>query len=501
MKNTTFRLKPFILLFSLMLVVSFCFDTTKEGLWNPAYLFWPLVFLIVFLSLRKSIIYSEDTILYVIMLTGILIKTAYVLYTAIYTRQHDVIDFGVGEGHAGYIEYIYFNNSLPQGDPREKWAFFQPPLHHIIAALWMKFCNKFTHVYRQLQENVQALTLFYTAAVEVFSLFICRELKLKKKGMIAALLIISIHPVFILMSGSINNDALSLVLSLACFYFLIRWYKEGGLFRIILIALTLGLSMLAKLSGGMIAPAVAFVFLLKLIREDKKGRLTCLLHYFIFAIIVFPLGIGWEIRNMISYGMPFNYIPPVGEILEKRDFISRFLDIRTNSIYPSMVAYNDPYDEYNIIVALFKTAIFGEYDFGRLMPAINAFALPLFITSVLLAMLALLSMILTLAKSVKDREFSIKRDNPADIKWTLFIYYITMLGAYFSFAFKSDNFSAQDFRYIAGVIVVQSLFLAMFRAEIEDKSLPARSIDVLCLGFGIFAVLVYIMLGFSVKAG
>ena len=59
-------------------------------------------------------------IVYAVMIAGILIKTVYIFYTAVYTRQHDVIDFGAAEGHGAYIEYILLNKSLPKGDPREK---------------------------------------------------------------------------------------------------------------------------------------------------------------------------------------------------------------------------------------------------------------------------------------------------------------------------------------------------------------------------------------------
>ncbi|MBQ7565115.1 MAG: hypothetical protein IJT16_14145, partial [Lachnospiraceae bacterium] len=208
-KNASFEYRPFLYLCTVVLVLCFCFDTTQESLKNPAYFFALTAILIAFFTGRGIRKMSDINPIYIILTLGILLKVFYVLYTAVWTRQHDVIDFGVGEGHAGYIEYIYFNNSLPQGDPREKWAFFQPPLHHIISALWMKVCNRFGLVYRQLQENIQGLTLFYTAGTTLLSYEICKELKVEGDGLKAAMLLISFHPVFVLMSGSINNDALS----------------------------------------------------------------------------------------------------------------------------------------------------------------------------------------------------------------------------------------------------------------------------------------------------
>ncbi|MCR5108180.1 MAG: glycosyltransferase family 39 protein [Lachnospiraceae bacterium] len=496
MKNSSFALKPFILLFTLILTVSFCFDTTQETLKNPAYLFAFIAGTVLILTFWKDIKKDEMTVIYIIMISGILLKTAYVLYTAVYTRQHDVIDFGAPEGHAAYIEYIYYNNALPTGDPREKWAFFQPPLHHVIAAVWMKLCNKFTHVYRQLQENVQALTLFYTSAVEILSLFICRELKLKKKGMLAAMLLISFHPVYIIMSGSINNDALSLVFSIAALYIAILWYKNPCLPYIILLALAIGLSMLAKLSGGTVAPAVAFIFLLRFIR-DEKDRIKYLIWFVIFGIIVFPLGIGWEIRNMISFGMPFNYIPPVGEILPQTGFVSRILDIRINSIYPSMIAYGDKYDEYNVIVQMIKSSLFGEYDLGLDAPFVTPFAVVLFISAILLVLCGVYVKASLIKGIIRGRSFNIRRESMSDLWVMLFIYYIVMLISYFSFALSSDNFSAMDFRYISAVIVTDGLFFGIYTDGRPEEEGRVKVVFLLLYIFCLSSFLVYILLGFG----
>ncbi|MCR5734833.1 MAG: glycosyltransferase family 39 protein [Lachnospiraceae bacterium] len=499
MKTQSFALKPFILLITLVLFISFCFDTTAETLKNPAYLFVMICALILIFTFRKSIKRDEMTLINAVMIAGIVLKTAYVLYTAVWTRQHDVIDFGAPEGHAAYIEYIYFNNALPVGDPREKWAFFQPPLHHIIAAVWMKVCNKFIHTYRQIQENVQALTLFYTGAAEVFTLFICKELKLKQKGILAAMLLVSFHPVYVIMSGSINNDALALMYSVITLYVAILWYRKPTYLNIIILALSLGLSMFAKLSGGMTAPAVAFIFLIKLIREVKSGEKKALpkliLQYVIFALIVFPLGIGWEIRNMILYKMPFNYIPPVGELFENRGLVARLFDLRMDSVYPAMVNYGKTYDEFNVFLLMFKTAVFDEYDLSLLSRFVNPTACILFVTSVILALTALFATVRKAVLVAKNREFSLKSQSDADLWIMMIIYYVTMLAAYFMFALSHADFSAGSFRYISPVIIVEAFFLAGLTDDMEKKTAGRILFATLAL-FAVSSLITYAAIGF-----
>ncbi len=472
---------------ALVLFLAFCMDTTAETLRRPQYLFFLIAVFLVLFVFRKLVDITEPAS---ILLLGVMMRTAYVLYTAIWTRQHDVIDFGTGEGHAGYIEYIFSNLSLPDGDPRTRWAFFQPPLHHIIAGAWMRFCAHFGLAARQLQENVQLLPLFYVSAVTILTFFIARELKLKPWGMRIVLYIVCFHPTLIIMSGSINNDALSLALATLAVYLVILWYKDPSYKLTVMLALSIGLSMMAKLSGGTVAPAVAAIFILKLIR-DKKNILKYIPKFLVFGIIVFPLGIWWEVRNMVKFGMPFNYIPAVGEQLNAGLF-ARLFDIRTKSVYPCLVANGAGYDEYNVFLGMLKTALFDDAHLGMESKNINLFAVILFITAVILAVLSLIATILVLKdkKGIYDMSF--------EHKLLFGVLYVSLIISYFSFALGSNNYSAMNFRYIALAIPVEALFLGVFADAIQDKQhVRFRLFGATVLAFAAASASTYILLGFA----
>ena len=116
-------------------------------------------------------------IIIALFLLGIFIKLYYINYTETWERQHDVISFGADEGHAAYIEYILNNKSLPDFDPREKWGFFQPPLHHIISAFVMDVSMKAGLDIKRCQENTQIPTLIYMILLSVMSLYIFAKLR------------------------------------------------------------------------------------------------------------------------------------------------------------------------------------------------------------------------------------------------------------------------------------------------------------------------------------
>jgi len=488
-RKSSFCWEPFLILAAVALFISFGLDTTQETLKSGQYLMALAAALLLTAGLCR---YLPVNAVSVIIALGIFLKLAYVLYTATWTRQHDVIDFGTGEGHAGYIEYLLQNKALPDFDPRTVWAFFQPPLHHIVAAVWMKLCTFTGVAYRQAQENIQALTFCYMGAVMLFSYFTCREIGLKKWGMRVAMLLISFHPIYVMLSGSINNDALSLALSAAALYLAVVWYQRPGVPVILLLGACIGLSMMAKLSGGVIAPAVAALFLLKLIQEKQRWK-KYLVQFAAFAAVVLPLGLWWTVRNSVLYDMPVNYIPPVGEQLEYTGIFHRLFDIRLHSVYPAMKAYGDAYDEYNVPLALMKTSLFGEYNLGLEWEAITPFATVLFIAGVLLALAAFAAMLYVMF----SKKSALKKE------WKLFfgILYASLFTSYCSFAFGYSNFSAQDFRYVALVIVVEALFLGLFVDGLDFKEKGQRIYGIIIIGAaGIFAAsscIVYLMLGFA----
>ncbi len=483
----SFTIQPFILLMALVLFLAFCMDTTAETLNEPQYLFLLIAVFLVLFVFRQLVSISGPAL---ILLSGVILRTIYILYTATWTRQHDVIDFGTGEGHAGYMEYIYQNLRLPEGNPTQTWAFFQPPLHHIISGLWMRFCAHFGLAYRQVQENVQLLTLFYICAVTILTFFICKELKLKSWGMRAALLTVCSHPALTIMSGSINNDALSLLFAVLAVYLVILWYDKPSYKLIIMLALSIGLSMFAKLSGGMVAPAVASLFLLKLIK-DRENISRYIPQFIVFAVIVFPLGIGWEIRNMIRYHMPFNYIPGVGEQFNV-PLIRRIFDIRMHSVYPAMKISGDSYNEFNVPLTMIKTSLFDDANLALTTGSnsITLFAVILFISAVILAVISFVATLLILF----DRK---NRYGMAFEHRLLFgVLYATLLFSYLAFSFGSNNYSAMNFRYIALIIPVEAVFLGIFTDACTNKQhISFRLFAASIVSFAAVSASTYLILG------
>lgn len=486
-KNTSFNIRPFIGLFIIVLFTCFVLNICSGTLLQFRYFMTLVIAAALILLFRKSIKFTDAT---VIIASGVLIRWLYILYTEVWERQHDVVSFGCGEGQAAYIEYFLSHKSFPDFDPRSIWGFFQPPLHHIISAIWMKIAFIFGYSETQAQENIQGLTFFYLSAVLVLTYFICKELELKKWGTRIALTLVAMHPVFILLSGSINNDALSLFFMVLALYLAICWYKRPKLITIILLGLSIGLAMFSKLSAYMVAPAVAALFILKLI-EDKENIKKYILEYVVFGIFCVPIGLFWTVRNMIVWDMPINYIPEVGGQFEV-SFAQRLFDFRMTSVFPALVEYGDSHYEYNIFISMIKTSLFGEYNYAEKSRIFTPICSVLFVAAIVLAVIAFIATLILL--------FSKKSTMKKEWRWMLGVLYLTVMGSYLGFALSYSNFSAEDFRYASIVIIVEGIMLGIFSDNLsEDETEKNKVILPIIKGatalFSACSFITYVLLG------
>lgn len=463
------------------LFVSACLDTTGESI--RTYQFGTFVFVLLLLGVIFRKYLPKDFSVWAIA-GGSFLKLSYICYTPVWLRQHDVIDFGYHEGHAAYIEYLLNNRHLPDFDVRQLWGFFQPPLHHILAACWMWLQRRLGVAEKIMQENVQVLTFSYMVITVIVTYLICKEMNMKKRGTFITMLITSFHPMFIILSGSINNDALALCLSMISVYVALLWYKTPRISTIVVLALSVSLAMFAKLTSALVAPGIAALMIYSLIKNRERLK-SYIVQFLCFGIIAFPIGLFWPLRNAIGWGVPINYIPQVGEQLEHSGFVSRVLDIRMTSVYPSLVSLGDSYDEYNTVVQMMKSSLFGEYNYGQISPLVTPFAIVLFAVSVVLALLSLYATVTMI--------FSKKSMMTLDYK--LFfgsIYFVFVIG-YLSFSLGYSNFSAQDFRYAAIAIIIEALFLGLWSDESKEK--PAKIIQYLCIIFAASSSCVYLLIG------
>lgn len=420
--------------------------------------FVPAVFAIY---LKKKNMLDAKTGCALIILASAVLKLIYISYTPLDVRQHDVGEFtSGGSGHLGYIEYLYSSLNLPDFDPREKWQFYHPPLHHIICALWLRVLNLFGIGTESGVNTLQYLTLTYSVILSFFAYRIFKRLGLKSKGLVCATALVAFHPTLIILSGSVNNDMLSSLFAVMAIFYTIKWAQDMKMSDIIKTALCIGLGMFTKLSVGLIAPAVAAVFLVVFIKNIKSFK-KLIPQFAVFAVICCPIGLFWSIRNYIKFGMPLNYVP----MISKDSY--QFLDVPAATRLTDWSLYqfaspftqwgpsrdNGAYLEFNPFVALLKNSMFDEETLFSGNITLQSFCVALFFVNIIIIAFSLISMVIQL---VKNKELKL------ELKLLLTLAFAVIFGNYIVFCINYPHICTQNTRYCVPLIAVGAAFVGMY---------------------------------------
>ena len=415
----------------------------------------------VYLGVRGKLTVRNGILL--IMAAGFLVRLCYIISDPITTIQHDVGSVGSGKGgHITYIEYLYDNKMLPDFDVRTKNQFYHPPLHHIFAAVWLQIQTLMNIKYEYAFENVQLLTLFYSTLCMILSYKIFRQLGLNGISLVMATAVIALCPTFYWLSGSINNDILSVTFMLGAILNTIYWYKNQTIKNIINIALCIGLGMMTKLSAWMVAPAVAFIFIYaffkNILDKDNRNIKKYIIQYISFLAVCAPLGLFWSVRNYIRDGVPIGYVLQLSKTSKQYigdiPVMQRLFDFSAyqfSDVGDQFTMYNGSYNEFNPLVALFKTAMFDEMVTVKNFADIDGINKMLFWSAVVIGIIGFISMIFVSFRKVKEMS--------VPMKIFLWLLYSVIFVSYYIFCFKFPHVCTQNIRYTVPLIVIGAYFV------------------------------------------
>ena len=482
----------------------------KENI-SLVFLFFVITaFLLLFVFLRNDTIDTKH-IAGIIILLGFGLRLTYILYTTVYERQHDNGTLGQVGGHLGYIS-SFWNDlfSLPKENAKEIYQYYHPPLHHFTVGVFLNILKFFGYSdIKEVGECIQYVTLFYSSACMVLMYKLLRVFNISKVPLLLGLSVTAFHPTFLILAGSVNNDMLSILLMLAAALNTVYYYKNSTYANIIKIALCVGLAMLSKMSGWMVAPAIAVVFIAVMIKQKNK-RLDIVKQWVVFGVICVPLGLVWSIRCLIKYDMPLGYVMKFDESIamylgNKYTFLQRLTDFSSfqfDSVYDQYGWYHCPYYEYNPTIALFKTSMFDEAQYSA---PLDFWAVSLFLINIVLALVAVAAMIYVLIsrKSMMD----------SIMKVFFTLLYAVPVVSYYIFCDQYPFTCTMNIRYAVMSIFTGAFFLSAMLNILMKNNVSAlknntNKSGILILNniavygtaaviilFSFFAVVTYIMIG------
>ncbi len=477
-----------IIFFWLILIID-----PAEALNNISrYLFYFSIFISAIITLFVASFYSNyksnlklsyQTMVYMIIILGVLLRLFYTYYTPYWVRQHDVGTEIDGYGHLSYIYHFATTFELPAYNSGQ---FYHPPLHHFISGMFIRLFSLLGYTTERTYESLQYLTCFYSSLAIFISYNIFENLCSNKGLRLICLLLVSLNPTFIILSGSINNDMLSILFFLICLSYLIKWYNESTYKNIIIMALALGLGMMAKLSVVMIAPVIAAVFLYKLIKNYNNFNIYK--QFLIFGIISIPLGMWHSLLYLYRFKQPLGYVLPLDPASDiytgNYSFFDRFIFYPIGEFINSPYAF--PFEDYNLWGYVVKCFTFGEYTFAENV-LFQSWILLIFSALLMLSSVACVFYLIFYYGFIKNKAFF----NIMLGIWT------TQIISFVYFNIKYPFGCTMDTRYITPAIICGAYFIYLFfetSANIKRQLLINKLFYVLILGFGISSIWFYMLI-------
>lgn len=398
----------------------------------------------LFILIRQND-HNENILICILLGFGVIVRTIYVLSSPWQVHQHDVIGHHISEGHLGYILSIFTHSSLPNSaDP---WQFIHPPLHHLLGAVYLKILAFMGLLSTEPFEQLQLLTLFYSILILILSLKLLRVLGIKNSSLIYSFSVLCFHPHLIFLSGSLNNDELLLLCTLAGLYCAIRWSEISSKKYLLLAALLTGLAMVTKTSGVLLFPAILLLIFIKKCLLEKKFP-SFLIDSIIF-VSVFSLATGWwVIRCQTVLSIPINSIYYQGEAspqyIGNYSIIQRLISLDTRHFESLFIRFdNKQFADFSIPISVIKSSIFGGWEFER-----KGIAFILFISNILLIIGSIFALFQKL-RIIKEKNLKVT---------FLYIVYAIQLASFLFFCYRYPHTCTQDFRYIVITLIIGICF-------------------------------------------
>ena len=276
----------------------------------------------------KLDIEKNKKIIFFIIVLAIIIRIIFAFSTKINTFQFDFGTSDVIEAedydklytnynqglhkarHINYIMRLYHNEGFSD---EIKGQFYHPPLHYLIMSNWLKLMDIVSNNSIIKLESMKFVTIIYSFVFLITFYKILNELEIENK--LVPMMLISFYPLFIYMSGLLNNDMLVAMFSMISILYLIKWEKNPSIKNTIILANAIGFGLMTKTAiFVMFIPAV-IIYFKKLIETNKKGESVkkLIIELIIFSAICFPLGLWFHfyylLKGEITIGIaePFEY--------------------------------------------------------------------------------------------------------------------------------------------------------------------------------------------------
>lgn len=426
---------------------------------------------------------TVNTIIFLIILSGIVLRIGYTVYDGWNTgRGYDEGPFN-GYGHLGYIMDYALKWKLPDSNNEQ---FYQPPLNYFLTAIMMRIGALINHTknYADVLDYCEIVPCMASCSALITIQKIFDALRINRKYQTFPLAVAAFFPSYMFMGSRMNNDSLVAMFMILSVFFTIRWYYEQKTEWIIGIALSIGLAMMSKVSGATVAFFTGPVMLIVLYKNFKqKNSLAIIKQLVLFAVICFPLGLWYPIRNYVLFGQELNYVQrlPITSVVYSGDapWYVRFFsmpiirDLRTGIHYENQ--------DKSIAMMITKSSVVAAFDFSNVPKFVRN---TLYLLNLFIIITSLVAMLLVCLKDKQRDLFS---------RFSMAALWIIIFGSFIMFNISYPYICTADVRYIPLTTVTGISYIGMFFQMYADNAHMQKFIKATKISIIAYCIMVIIM--------
>ncbi|MEN9561035.1 MAG: hypothetical protein RIQ56_308, partial [Candidatus Parcubacteria bacterium] len=365
-----------------------------------------------------------------ILLFGTGLRIFYVLATPYDVRGHDA------NGHVEYIRYVLAHWSLPP--PHGGLEFYHPPLYYVLSALVVRGGEILG--FQDSLFLMQLIALFFSVATLVVALWVLEQSlsETQRHSHFAMLgLALAAFPSLVFFASRVNNDVLSGFLSFLTLGLLLWWWKKPDWWRFLPLTISVALGILTKSSALLWIPIVLLCVMLKG-KFSMRAKLLASGFFILFLILTTT---GYTLPRMSREKDTRELL--VGNVSILTNFVSnepRYY-VTFNPYQILRHPFNDPFNDAErrsyVWEYFFRSAFFGEFNFGD---ALRPIAQAILLFALFLIPLAISGIVI----DVLSREA---------LRWPLWICLAANLAGFFLYRIVYPYSSSQDFRYTIVLLI------------------------------------------------
>jgi len=379
--------------------------------------------------------------LFTILVLGIVLRIAYFDVTQFGVRANDI------GAHVDYIQWLLDHHSLPHNG--DGWESFQPPLYYVLSASFaavgeMVLPRHPMTWFLQFEGLLLSIGILFASAWLGSILFPPERRRRTEYFLFLALT--ATAPVLVASAGKINNDVLIQLFSFVAIGLLLRFWQTGykGYWYGLSIVVILGI--LTKLNMVLFLPVAYLCLLLRHQLTYRQKTIVGLMTFF----LVLSFTEWFYVLKYVAEAAPF----PIGNIsgldkaLTVQNTLPHYLWFHPLRFirYPYIDVMKDFAGRQYFWEHFFKTAMYGEFDYGPRLALLCQILLSFIFVLVPLSVVGLF-------RSLRDR---VERWET----FPLFCLVVILLAAHIVFRWRSPFSCSQDFRYSVALFIPAFYYIA-----------------------------------------